>query len=129
MLTRRTGAKASQAQHAQRALADGMHAGIARDLVLQCLRIMKEAGCYMANLETEVSNREATLLYTKLGFQKASMVFGRWEAALMLTCPEGQAAVAILSQRWRCVARQTRLLRAVIDKVVLADLADNGVFA
>jgi ribosomal protein S18 acetylase RimI-like enzyme len=67
--------------------------GIARDLVMQCLRIMRAAGCFMAMLETEVkwglcgvhallfiiivvkvSNKEATLLYTKLGFQKVRMV-------------------------------------------------------
>lgn len=48
--------------------------GLARDLVLQCLRIMRAAGCHMATLETEVSNREATSLYTKLGFQKDKLL-------------------------------------------------------
>ena len=44
--------------------------GIAQDLVIQCLRIMREAECQMAMLETEVINDKATNLYTKLGFQK-----------------------------------------------------------
>ena len=44
--------------------------GIAQDLVMQALLVMKEAGCYMATLETEVINVKATSLYTKLGFQK-----------------------------------------------------------
>lgn len=48
--------------------------GIARDLVLQCMRIMRAAGCYMATLETEVSNVGATNLYTKLGFQKDKLL-------------------------------------------------------
>jgi peptide alpha-N-acetyltransferase len=48
--------------------------GIAQDLVLQCLRVMKEAGCFMATLETEVINKNATNLYTKLGFLKDKLL-------------------------------------------------------
>lgn len=49
--------------------------GIAQDLVLQSMRVMKEAGCEMAMLETEVINTSATQLYTKLGFQKDKLLF------------------------------------------------------
>lgn len=48
--------------------------GVAKDLVTQCMRVMKEAGCVMATLETEVINVSATNLYTKLGFQKDKLL-------------------------------------------------------
>ena len=48
--------------------------GIARDLVLQSLRVMQEAGCHMATLETEAVNVTATSLYTQLGFQKDKLL-------------------------------------------------------
>jgi peptide alpha-N-acetyltransferase len=48
--------------------------GIAQDLVMQCLLVMREAGCFMATLETEVINVKATSLYTKLGFQKDKLL-------------------------------------------------------
>ncbi len=48
--------------------------GIGADLICQCLAIMKEAGCAIATLETEVSNSSATCLYTKLGFQKDKLL-------------------------------------------------------
>lgn len=49
--------------------------GIAQDLVMQALLVMREAGCFMATLETEVINVKATSLYTKLGFQKDKVIF------------------------------------------------------
>ena len=71
--------------------------GIAQDLVLQCLRVMQEAGCYMAMLETEVINEKATKLYCKLGFQKDKLLFryylnggDAWRLKLALSQPPNQ---------------------------------------
>jgi peptide alpha-N-acetyltransferase len=68
--------------------------GIARDLVLQSLRVMKEAGCHMATLETEAVNVTATSLYTQLGFQKDKLLLryylnggDAWRLKLMFKNP------------------------------------------